>query len=475
MTQAQRCIQDVVFNPTPLHEQFGVNGNNVQHERQHRDSYNNDGYTTEGYRHDYHHDQQPSSTDIHGHCTGSQPYYSQQEHSDQPHLPEIGRAAPLALPAGAGQANHPEEYDSTVNHYGSHTPGVSASLAPSAAQPLGADPNRSSLAYMEDGATSNAWAAQASAASEQRRSQDNDEDPVLVRERAEAEQIEREETERRLKAKQDALDQPMQSYEYQPLQQGQSPRHNQRSSSSQDPPRPIQSLADTSYEKHSRQYSGPTDEDPSIPYAQQPPQNSYHQTSSGPQSFHPISGTYAGPPPAINTSVVSASAPSPLASPAYGQLTSSRFEPQIKTRQPPLLRGESALGSKHGDVFVANRAAVDGGNLNNAAPLSPSTGYPNAPAPATSSGYYRPDHSVPSSLEPKRVNAGAFRRAAPLQPDHSLGDGSPRYGITMAGPSQAEAIRDEYRQMDVHDPLQAGSAGPRFDVSSRLGVSADSA
>lgn len=503
MSQAQRCIQDVVFNPAPLHDQYGPESGQEGQE-----------YHPQAQRNNQQHDDRAYEPDpYHGHAYGQDGAYdssyavahqqqpdrdygdsSQHQYMGQPHLPEINHTAPLALPAGAGRAGGPE-LDSIVDGDGHRGDLPTPSLAPP--NPYNDAVNRSSLAYMDDGAARNAWAQQVQSPSH--RQDYAEEDTVLARERAQAEQMEHEELERRRQAKEASMNQRSsgQQYEYQPLLRSSaapkgeaSPIHTPPRTSLDQPAAPASSNCQPP-QRSSLEAQEPTSEAGSagIPYS--PPSQKHNNTFSaatGSAIGHNSSAAPAQdgglasrlPPPVLSVDPTHAHPvdpvqSGPLSSPAFAspnapQPSPSRFEPQSKPRQPVMIRGESALGSKYGDVFVANRAAIDGGNLNSTnAPLpSPSgiSGGPNAGAHtggAVSSGYFRPGDNVSqTSAEPRRVNAGAFRRAP--QGPSSLIDGSPRYGNTSAGPSQAEAIRDQYRKMSPE--LEAPpSDGPRFDVS----------
>ncbi|KAK4047598.1 hypothetical protein OIO90_006139 [Microbotryomycetes sp. JL221] len=226
--------------------------------------------------------------------------------------------------------------------------------------------------------------------------------------------------------------------------------------------------------------------------------------------------TATPPPTAINTALPSSPAINTPLSPAAAAAaaassmgTRETMKPNV--RQPVIIRGESALGTKHGDVFVPNRAAIDGGALNtsNSNPSTPN-GTPGMNNVGTSpygyggnqSGYFNSSTPIPppssssthqiDSQGRRIVTAGAFRR--PNEPsnnnnnNHSKGFvgtslGSPRYGSMSEGlPSQADVIREQYlnAQMraiggegqdgfDVLSSTGAGGGGgapsPRFDVS----------
>lgn len=126
-----------------------------------------------------------------------------------------------------------------------------------------------------------------------------------------------------------------------------------------------------------------------------------------------------------------------------------------RTTRPIVIRGESALGSKHGDVFVP-------GSVGAVPPIGSATPF----FGAGGSGYNQgADTSSVSSGDRSKVLAGAFRR--PRVPQYSLppaNDGKyPILSASFSGPTHSEAnrIRDEYL-------AQSGNPGPdrpTFDVS----------
>ncbi|KAM0788075.1 hypothetical protein ACM66B_001246 [Microbotryomycetes sp. NB124-2] len=227
--------------------------------------------------------------------------------------------------------------------------------------------------------------------------------------------------------------------------------------------------------------------------------------------------TATPPPGALNTALPASPAPhappsavgtplSPQA--AVGSPSTPTTTGGKAPRQPVLIRGESALGSKYGDVFVPNRAAIDGGALNTSSnPSTPGGGHtPNAvngggsySNQPSSSGYFRASNDQIDSQGRKVISAGAFQqqqqqaaRRGPTttndyyaQPQARSGYGvvpslgSPRFGSSVeGGQTQADVIRQEYlsaqmRAMggegqDALDVVATGPGGapsPRFDVS----------
>lgn len=137
--------------------------------------------------------------------------------------------------------------------------------------------------------------------------------------------------------------------------------------------------------------------------------------------------------------------------------------------RPSNLRGESALGSKHGDIYVpgantggGTAAAANGG-------AGPFQG-------AGTSGYNARTggggdaSSIGSGSGGGKANAGAFRRfQAPPRTQFSLPppqQGDSRYP-TPGQTSQAATIRDQYYATSPGEQQQqqGGGEGPRFDVS----------
>ncbi|ORY82349.1 Eisosome component PIL1-domain-containing protein [Leucosporidium creatinivorum] len=549
MQQAQKCISDVVFNPVALHDQYGgdsaTGGAPYNPNSGYAGQYDGQGQGSDeqarqadfGVNGGGHHGQQDSinyagggggyqddswrghQSDAYG---GPDPYHGGGDHyggtsddpysaarnysSNAPYLPEIATASSLggSLPAGAraGPPGSETEGESVVDVYNAVLSSDPSGLA---VPKLDADANRSSLAYMDEGA----WGNQQSGAPEQtedlagdnsteaRERAQAEEDERLERERAEAEEVERAEMERRGKEKEQSMRAP---YRYSgsgsPNQQevGTSAAHEQYQSRDSAPshvedPRSAEhgglpySPPPPTHNKYYPEaierpyipreddgaYHGPTNSPPpsGAPSANAQPlqHQSYEQQQQQHTSLPPISTV---PPAAANTSLpLSPRSPSPPATP-------TQPESQQQQRKPIMIRGESALGSKYGDVFVPNRAAVDGGALNSSsgssAPqngsttpsyLSSAVGGGASAAATGASGYFRgntnSDDRSTGSAEPRKVNAGAFRRAQPI------GGG----GGGSGGPSQADAIRDQYRSTlaTAGEGELPGAASPRFDVS----------
>lgn len=562
MQQAQKCISDVVFNPVALHDQYGNNSGPGAATYNPNSQYAGGEYGGQGQGSDEHgraefgvnggHQGQQDSINYggggggggyqddswRGHQTtndaygardsypagglegqyggaSDDPYSAARNYNNTPYLPEIATASSLAasLPAGAraGPPGSETEGESVVDVYNAVLSSDPSGLA---VPHLDADANRSSLAYMDEGA----WGNQQSAAARDRTEDlagDNsveareraqaEEDERLEREKIEAEEVERAELERRSREKEQSMRAP---YRYSgsgsPNQQqevGTSAAHEQYQSRDSAPPHvddprsaehgglpysPPPPTHNKYYPEAIERpyipreddgaYHGPTNDPPpsAAPPVDAQPQHQPYEQHQQHTSLPPISTV---PPAAANTSLpLSPRSSSPPATP-------TQFEPQ-PSRKPIMIRGESALGSKYGDVFVPNRAAVDGGALNSSngssAPLNGSTtpSYLSGAvggggsSTAGASGYFRGntggDDRSTGSAEPRKVNAGAFRRAQPIG-GGAGGSGGPQYGATMAGPSQADAIRDQYRSTTLatagEGELPAGAASPRFDVS----------
>ncbi|KAK4702218.1 hypothetical protein P7C70_g4006, partial [Phenoliferia sp. Uapishka_3] len=158
----------------------------------------------------------------------------------------------------------------------------------------------------------------------------------------------------------------------------------------------------------------------------------------------------------------------PVVIPDVAPAPSSMFA-ATRPSKPGMIRGESALGSKHGDIYVAGTNGSNNGGL--PPPVS-------APFQGSgTSGYNSRSGGDSSSITSGsgaagRINAGAFRRAPP-QPSYSLPptqQGDSRY------PSQADSIREAYyaqsqAQSGAQDYIESprGSIveadSPRFDIS----------
>ncbi|KAK4047545.1 hypothetical protein OIV83_005332 [Microbotryomycetes sp. JL201] len=263
------------------------------------------------------------------------------------------------------------------------------------------------------------------------------------------------------------------------------------------------------------------------PYAAGPPRYGQYPADSSEQSFVRSEGAEAypttrgtmppGAAPAEHSSSVSRVPPPRImtATPPPGALnTVLPVSPAVQSetplspaagtptakspRQPVMIRGESALGSKYGDVFVPNRAAIDGGALNTLSnPSTPPVGGSYSPnivnggQQQASSGYFRAGPEQVDSQGRKVISAGAFQQRRPnnnefydQQPQpRSSGYGvsntlgSPRFGSAVeGGQTQADVIRQEYLSAQVRamggegqEPTDVmgpgGAPSPRFDVS----------
>lgn len=501
MQQAQKCIQDVVFNPVSINEQYGGEQNagytpNQYHQRgpsgeegQQQD-FGNGGQHSYGGA--YGQDSWRGNDDNYGGGAGQDSYrkpYGEENYDAsrvygeqrQGYLPEIHSASTLTgssnLPAGARNGDN----DSFVDSY----------RAAEATQALGvpqvdgtAHDNRSSLAYMDGPApATNAW-------NESSLPTHQEEDETLARERAqaeeslarekaEAEETERKEMEKRGQAKQDSMAQP---YRYDNLASGGAAAAATTSSSDYQPrethdappadPRAEGLLYSPPPPTHNKYYPEAIER----PYIPREGDGAYHgrPTHEPPPpssaALHPISTT-APPPSAVNTALPLSPQAPPTPTQPMPAANPSPQQPAVQ-RKPIMIRGESALGSKYGDVFVQGAQG--------AVTTTPSFSGPTdrgATTPTTSSGYFRgntgDDNRSTNSGEPRKVNAGAFRRAQPIGASGSLAGGAPQFGNTMSGPSQADAIRDLYRsnsQSEEQQRLQQQptQSGPRFDVSLSL-------
>ncbi|KAI5481694.1 hypothetical protein MNV49_002920 [Pseudohyphozyma bogoriensis] len=140
---------------------------------------------------------------------------------------------------------------------------------------------------------------------------------------------------------------------------------------------------------------------------------------------------------------------------------SGAFVPTRNAR-PIHIRGDSALGSKHGDVYVPNTNGAQSG-------LPPGAGPGPFPSAGTSGYNSRGGGGDASSINSGRITAGAFRRQPPQSqfslPPVTMDDG--RY------PSEANRIRDQYYASNVPLPANSANGGagvgaeeaPRFDTS----------
>ncbi|KDE06603.1 hypothetical protein MVLG_03099 [Microbotryum lychnidis-dioicae p1A1 Lamole] len=521
MQQAQRCIQDVVFNPVPLGE-----GRQYDHDRYRtaEDDFRaaqpqNGGAPIDDYRGGY------GGMAEEKQWSGPNDYYGGQperyvSESQAPALPEI-YSQPL-LPPGAGSGGfsgnkgreqqqqhdqngsngalaapfaHYEQYNQTTAPYsgsnGNHAPYVDA--------PSGS--NRPSFEYP---ATTQDPS--------QRRASYEQESPALTKEREQAEDAAR------------ATQQPnswRQNSQPNVASTREAKGHNQAYDNGSDVAPAAPSPAYAAQAERPRtpvqeQQEQPTYVSPSAIGSNALPNNRASPVGGGVSFFtHPDydrpyvpkagDGAYHGqpagvPPPPSNANASgknTAYLPPVNSAPAPPPITPTPTSPSSSSgnRRPVVIRGESALGSKHGDVFVANRAPIDGGALNAAAPSGPnvsSSGYAAGTGGGGASGYYRSSDANNGS---SKIPAGAFRRGPSNQ---YMGGGVAAGGQMLPGPprandfgpstttngtspspSESMSIRDQYlardtallqqqqqqQQQQQAEGFAGVGAGPRFDVT----------
>lgn len=428
MTDAQRCIQDVVFNPLPATSSLGG-------QQQH--------YGDPSANESYH-----PSTDQGGYGSHSYapqhayPSYEQRGDALEP-LPTIHHS-PLR-----GAADLP-----SPNAYGENS---SAGPGYAAQQEYG---NRSSLAYMdsevEHQAQERGVRGEETFPVDERDEHDYERGEVYEREQAEEEKREYERTQGTTSEKQQEYDQPRehgQTYE-QPQQQQQEYEQQHQYAEPDHPPPPVDVTQheERPYVPHADDgaYHGPLSPDDVQPRAT--PLYAALSTSQQQQSPTTQSVFPPPPPPEIHTPLASptrTSQPAYPTEPSYPSAHLPSAQPSFPSQpsspsRPLIIRGESALGSKHGDIFVPNTigaGAAGGGSF-----LGQGTSGYNARTGDTSSI---------GSGEARRVNAGAFRRPS-AQTGNSFGGSLAGEGRYPTGPSEANAIREAYR---------AAEEAPKFDVS----------
>jgi hypothetical protein len=186
------------------------------------------------------------------------------------------------------------------------------------------------------------------------------------------------------------------------------------------------------------------------PYVPRPDDGAYH----GPSHSDPPPPRAADVPTPIYAELSTATSHDVVSTPTLPEPT-----PSFK---PLMIRGESALGSKYGDIHVAGRSdTITNSNVSGGPFLGVgSSGYNSRNA----SG----DGSSIASGE-RKLNAAAFQRRPVPQSQYTLPPTSSS-GHAPSYPSPSDAIRDSYRERDVvpSSPLEVGdgdSSVPRFDVS----------
>lgn len=467
MSDAQRCIQDVVFNPLPPTSSPGA-------QQQH--------YATPSSNDPYH-----PSPDHGGY--GSQSYASQ--HAYPAYGERDSRVDPLEpLPT----IHHSPLRGAT--EFPSASPNVSAYGSPAmsgygdanhSGQEYG---NRSSLAYMDSEAGHQGSAQERGVRGEEtfpvdeRDEQDYERGEAHEREQAEADKREYdydraqegttpEEQTQQYNPRQEHsqhYEQPQrhqQEYEEEPQRQCNEPDHPP-------PPQDVQQPEERPYVPHADDgaYHGPVSPDDIQPRTPLTPLYTALSTSQQlTQSPTAPQQVFTSPPSQPTTSAPLAS-PTRTSQPAYptqppfpqtteqAQAASAQplylpsAQPSYPTQpsspsRPLVVRGESALGSKHGDIFVPHTIGSSTSGAAGGSFLGQGTSGYNARTGG--------DASSIGSREARRVNAGAFRRPA-AQTGNSYGIlvggmGESRY---PTGPSEANAIREAYR---------AAEEAPKFDVS----------
>ncbi|GJN87476.1 hypothetical protein Rhopal_000425-T1 [Rhodotorula paludigena] len=610
LAEAQRCLQDVVFNPAPVTEGFSQPraqqySDGIMHPQQHQQSqqYEHQQYTSEGSAHptnqfdesgiravqpapgsefgvdhgratsgqhypdasyaSYQLQQQPRRQDSYASPDPQHQYYGSpgrdQRRTSQilpeqpmPHsgpqlqpLPDFRPLSVVAPPASQHQQSQQSQLRSpAVEGYMSATP----MLAPPV-QDERYNPDRSSLAYMDEGPLSDAPDGEAGPNAHAREVEDREQreyEEAQAREKVEHEEMqnklrqagygaspygqeqhhgssEQEHGEKRTSA--EHARSPQQYEEdverrdmHEALASPAEPSNNQLSPITEASPSTAQLAAGASpaqqfTEPHAQQQSQaptqpqyPAQEGSSMAAAQpnipidfvRPPSaaESRHRYEGGdiPRSYTPV-----GAPPATATPIYAAHAAPPRVStdpssgtaspvpaspmaPPNPPFAGGAFEPRPLTpkgeRRPVQIRPQGdALGSKHGDIYVAGRS--DSSPYSPAAPRSPYG--PTNPAEAGLSGYF-PASSTGSNGEQKRtLPAGAFRRG----PAASASAGSfaasgyqydPAAQRPPLGPSESERIAQQWRESAVpltpeqQLQLQQGAEGidevptPSFDT-----------
>ncbi|KAJ8295939.1 Sphingolipid long chain base-responsive protein PIL1 [Rhodotorula toruloides] len=465
LQEAQRCLQDVVFNPAPVTEGYAQ----TQH---HAREYSNEGaqqqtpaqFEDSGIRpvhgDDFAREHERSSSQQGGQYGTYASSYAQQQQQYPPYDDGQHRAAHTSVDSSHGpqlqplpdfrplsvmnpSSQYPSAPTPAVDGYASRSP----NLAPPA-QDDRYDPNRSSLAYMGE-------APQSEYLHDGR--QGGTQDDVEARE---AEQAFAAEARERAQHEQNIA---QSGYGQSPYESGSAPvQHVETAGEGEEdvvrrdmhagadmgiPSGPLSPITEVPTSAMP-QGTTPNPQDVSAPRASssqghgqidyaRPPSaaEQRHQYEGGPpeRSYSPAPSTalptYATHAPQVEVSsptsygAATAVPTSPLAQPQPSTLssgTTGAFEPRALTpkttgsgdagsrndRRPIQIRpAGDALGSKHGDVYVPSRFE--------AAPYSPAS--PRAPSDAGMSGYFNgPPGANNASGEPKRtLPASAFRRPQP--------------------------------------------------------------
>ncbi|GAA6002099.1 hypothetical protein JCM10207_003072 [Rhodosporidiobolus poonsookiae] len=562
VSEAQRCLQDVVFNPAPISQPFGqaeygagegTHDEGQQHYREGAMEHpNGEGYPEHQYATQHYQDgsygQQHTPYSVasphsfappQAYASPAQAQYADDSHRrnskrlsqtlpEQP-LPHSGPQLqplpdfrPLAITTPEEQPRQLHDVGTTpqVDGYASRSPPVSGAGAAGLAPPTtaGYDPHRSSLAYMGEAPPSDQGhheqleAMEAAQALEnEAREREEHERMQYEHEQAQAQQQqefsyrtqdygggadeadEREVVERDMHGQEGGLAAPRSGgnplspivevatpamthveesprpseasarpYEYQPLREPvrEQPPPQQPATEGQRGPS-IDYVRPASAADRRQQYGeehAPTTTPP-LPESNTYPSHgtSYPAAETGPSDVASPTSPTAG-------STVSTA----LRPPSY-VTTGPSFEPVPRSMTPTSERrpihirpvGEAALGSKYGDVFVANRG--DSSPL--ASPRaafraegSGPSGYFGASTTSVNSG-------AGSEGGKRTVPAGAFRRAAPPGARFApSGYGEqPPSRLERSGPSESELIAQQYRSSAI--PL---SADPALQAQQRM-------
>lgn len=472
MSEAQRCVSDVVFNPLP--DGQNPESSPMQH--------NGGGQ----YQQDYqdHQDQ--------GHQQGD---YGSYRHNGYEQSPEVasprgdyGLAYPnaTALPELERQRSFSEDFSTPV--YDNHTTSNFASQAR----------DRSSLAYMGGGddehveqappMPSNA-AANIAANAPLSPIQDEDTQDVTYQRELQQEQDQHRAWEEQRQNQRSSHEQEQDRYQYDDMRSPEVPYApiNVNGTPAMGSYGHVESPASPAYQGHVHDKSleplvpsWGAQEEPTTSISYNAPSKPATYTEERPYVPKPNDGAYHGPsldpPPSASSvhggnnsrggsSVGGSSSNGNQTSPQQGEFRSA-FVPQKKERPPPANRGESALGSKYGDLGSSS--------IGGTTPTGSNTGRfqlgGGATVGAESSGYFRAaDATTPGAgmeLPSQRIKASAFRRQAPsaASPQYYGAGGSfsqmsnGQAAQSPGGRSAAEEIKEQYRSSAVPMPSPTRSA-----------------
>lgn len=192
------------------------------------------------------------------------------------------------------------------------------------------------------------------------------------------------------------------------------------------------------------------------PYVPKEGDGAYHPQVSTPAVYAPQrTESPQIPPQTFSSAPLDSATNSFYSSPNVPQASTTQniaATPSSPRTRAPLIRGESALGSKHGDLYVAGAPTPT--------PVATSTGpFQGAGRSGYNSRVGGGDEVSVGSGGGGRVNAGAFRRPAGGSQPQGYSYNMPQQDRErdaqrpgLVGPSQSDLIRDSYRAQHQANP-----------------------